>query len=128
MIFRTNAGEAVANSYSGTYTIHIMFCLTDGAVLTTLVRKVVASVLVVFFEQSKLSLQQWVVIIHWWVREYPVTKAKEEAKTSEVTAIQYLRDICSWRLMTLDSPLLIGGQGVVIQIDESLFRHKPKVK
>ena len=31
-------------------------------------------------------------------------------------------------LMTLDSPLLIGGQGVVIQIDESLFRHKPKVK
>lgn len=84
-----------------------------------------------FFERSKLSLQQWIVIIHWWVREYPVTRAAEEAKVTEVTAIQcyqYLRDICSWRLTSVDSPLLLGGQGVVVQIDESLFRHKPKVK
>ena len=83
-----------------------------------------------FFDKSKLSLQQWLVIIFWWVRQYPVTKAAEEAKVSEPTGIQtyqYLRDICSWRLMTVDSPLLLGGQGVVVQIDESLFRHKPKV-
>ena len=83
-----------------------------------------------FFEKSKLSLQQWIIIIHWWVREYPVTKAGEEAKTAKNTAIQsyqYLRDICSWRLTSVDSPLLLGGQGVVVQIDESLFRHKPKV-
>ena len=83
-----------------------------------------------FFEKSKLSLQQWVVIIHWWVREYPVTRAAEEAKVTEMTAIQcyqYLRDVCSWRLTSVDSPLLLGGQGVVVQIDESLFRHKPKV-
>ena len=44
-----------------------------------------------------------------------------------VQCYQYLRDICSWRLMNVDSPLLLGGQGVVVQIDESLFRHKPKV-
>ena len=25
-----------------------------------------------------------------------------------------------------DSPLMLGGNGVVVQIDESLFRHKPK--
>lgn len=83
-----------------------------------------------FFERSKLSLQQWIVLIHWWVREYPVTRAAEEAKVTDTTAIQcyqYLRDICSWRLTSLDAPLLLGGEGVVIQIDESLFRHKPKV-
>ena len=83
-----------------------------------------------FFEKSKLSLQQWIVIIHWWLREYPVTRASEEAKVTDMTAIQcyqYLRDICSWRLTTVDAPLLLGGQGVVVQIDESLFRHKPKV-
>ena len=80
-----------------------------------------------FFERSKLSLQQWIVIIHWWVREYPVTRAAEEAKVTEMTAIQYLRDICSWRLTSVDSPLLLGGQGVVVEIDESLFRHRPKV-
>lgn len=84
-----------------------------------------------FFERSKLSLQQWIVVIHWWIREYPVTRAAEEAKVTEMTAIQcyqYLRDICSWRLTTVDSPLLLGGAGVVVQIDESLFRHKPKVR
>ena len=64
--------------------------------------------------------------MHWWIREYPVSKAAEEAKISEVTAIQsyqYLRDICSWRLLNVDSPLLLGSPGIVIQIDESLFQH-----
>ena len=68
--------------------------------------------------------------MHWWIRQYPVTDAAEEAKVTEKTAVQayqYLRDICSWRLMNHDSPLMLGGPGVVVQIDESLFRHKPKV-
>ena len=54
----------------------------------------------------------------------------EELKTLEKTAIQayqHFRDICSWRLLTHDSPLMLGGPGIVVQIDESLFRHKPKV-
>ena len=59
-----------------------------------------------------------------------MTDAAEEAKVTETTAIQvyqYLHDICSWRLLTHDSPLLLGGPGVVVQIDKSLFRHTPKV-
>ena len=84
-----------------------------------------------FFEKSKLSLVQWLVIIHWWAQQYPVCQAAQEAKVSEVTGVQayqYLRDVCSWRLTTVDAPLLLGGPGVIIQIDESLFRHKPKVQ
>ena len=84
-----------------------------------------------FFEKSKLSLQKWLVLLHWWIREYPVTDAAEEAKVTETTAIQvyqYFRDICSWRLVTHDSPMLLGGPGVVVQIDESLFSHIPKVQ
>ena len=83
-----------------------------------------------FFSKSKLSLQQWLVVLHWWCRQYPVTDAAEEAKVSKVTAIQcyqYLRDICSWRLLNRDAPLLLGGSGHIVQIDESLFRHKVKV-
>ena len=83
-------------------------------------------------EKSKLPLQKWLVMMHWWIREYPVTDAAEEAKVTETTAIQvyqYFHDICSWRLLTHDSPLLLGGPGVVVQIDESLliFSHTPKV-
>ena len=55
--------------------------------------------------------------------------AAEEEEVDEKTAIQiyqYCRDICSWRLLIHDSPLMLGGNGVVVQIDESLFRHKPK--
>ena len=42
------------------------------------------------------------------IRKYPVTRAAEEAKVTEVTAIQcyqyLLRDICSWRLSNVDMP------------------------
>lgn len=59
-----------------------------------------------------------------------MTDAAQEIQITEATAVQayqYLRDICSWRLLQHDAPLLLGGPGVVVQIDESLFRHKPKV-
>ena len=55
-----------------------------------------------FFEKSRLSLRQWLVLFYWWVREYPVTDAAEETeveKKSAVQAYQYCSDICSWRLL-----------------------------
>ena len=67
--------------------------------------------------------------MHWWCRQYPVTDAAQEAKVTEATAVQiyqYFRDICSWKLLE-NAPLQLGGPGVIVQIDESLFRHKPKV-
>ena len=81
-------------------------------------------------EKSRLSLKQWLVLFYWWARQYPVTDAAEEAEVEKKTAIQayqYCRDICSWMLFNHDSPLQLGGTGVMVQIDESLFRHKPKV-
>ena len=68
--------------------------------------------------------------MYWWVRQYPVSAAADEAEVTEMSATQayqYFRDICSWRLLLHDSPLLLGGPGVVVQIDESLFCHKTKV-
>ena len=65
------------------------------------------------------------VLLAW---EYPVKEsdAADEAEVDEKTAIQYWRNVCSGRILNHDSPLLLGGPGVVIQSDESFFCHKPK--
>ena len=65
----------------------------------------------------------------WWSREYPVIEASREEEVKEDTACnvyQWLRDVCSTKLLTM--PITLGGPGVIcIQIDDSLFHHKPKV-
>jgi len=64
-----------------------------------------------------------------WAREFLVTDFADEAEISEHTACdiyQWLREVCSTQL--LQSPVVLGGTGVVVQIDESQFRHKPKVQ
>jgi transposase-like protein len=82
-----------------------------------------------FFEKSKLTLQKWLLLMHWWAKQYPVKDAAEEIGVSEATAIQvysWMRDVCSYRLCTLDPQIKLGGTGIVVSIDESLFSHKPK--
>lgn len=83
-----------------------------------------------FFEKSRLTLQKWLLLMHWWAMEYPVKDASGEIGVSEATAIQvycWMRDVCSYRLCTLDPQIKLGGAGKVVAIDESLFSHKPKV-
>ena len=66
--------------------------------------------------------------MYWWARNYPVTDAAREAEVTEATACavyQWLREVCSTRL--LHTTIRLGGPGVVVQIDESLMNHKPKV-
>ena len=63
-----------------------------------------------------------------WAWQYPVTDAMEESEVDICTAIdmyQWLWEVCSTKL--LSSPVILGGPGVVVQIDESSFRHKPNV-
>ena len=81
------------------------------------------------FSKSRMPLKEWLVLIYWWSRNYPVTDAASEAEVSEASACavyKWLREVCTTRL--LQSPIRLGGPGTVVQIDESLFRHKPKVK
>ena len=80
-----------------------------------------------FFSKSKLSLQKWAILMYWWARQYAVTDAAEEAEVTETTACQiyqWLREVCSTKL--INTPIVLGGLNVTVQIDESLFRHKPK--
>ena len=82
-----------------------------------------------FFSKSKITLQKWMIILHFWVHQYPVTDVMLEADVDKHTAIdayQWFREICSSSLL-LGPQIVLGGPGVVVHIDESLFRHKPKV-
>ena len=43
-----------------------------------------------------------------------------------IPVYQWLREVCSQCLIQ-DGPPKLGGSGVVIQVEESSFRHKPRV-
>ena len=78
-----------------------------------------------FFSKSR---QKWLILLFYWVHECPVTDAAENAEVNKETAIdvyQRLRETCSTTLVNTD--IVLGGNGVIVEVDESLFRHKPKV-
>ena len=87
-----------------------------------------------FFEKTKIPLQKFLILIYWWVREYPVTQAARESEVAKGTAIdvyQWLREICSWRLINHEDLRLGGSTSVttnIVEIDESCFSLKPKVQ
>ena len=67
-------------------------------------------------------------MLHLWAKNDPVTSVADDIEVSRPSAIdafQWLREVCSAKL--LQNPILLGGPGKIVQIDESLFRHKPKV-
>ena len=82
-----------------------------------------------FFAKSCIQLQKWLMMIWFWARDYPVTDAASDAEVSHMTGCniyQWLREVCSTSL--LGTNIVLGGPGAVVQIDESLFQHKPKVR
>ena len=69
------------------------------------------------------------LLLHFWVRQCPVTDAMKDVEVDKHTAIdvfQWFREVCLSSLMQ-GPQIVLGGPGTVIHIDESLFRHKPKV-
>ena len=48
------------------------------------------------------------------------------ALNTAVDVYQWLREVCSARLIN-DEPVMLEGPVAIVQMDESLFKHKPKV-
>ena len=65
--------------------------------------------------------------IYLWSLETPIVSASTQLGVSEQTLVDqynFLREVCSAAL--LRNPVLLGGPGRIVQIDESMFAHKPK--
>ena len=58
-------------------------------------------------------------------QDEPSHKCLEISRPAAIDAYQWLREVCSTTL--LQTPIMLGGAGCIVQIDESLFQHKPKV-
>ena len=81
-----------------------------------------------FFEKSKIPLLTWILLINHWVYQLPMCTVAQLVEVNKETAInvcQWLREVCSTKLV--NTSIILGGNGVVVQLDESLFRHKLKV-
>ncbi len=81
------------------------------------------------FSKSKLKLQHLVVLLYSFSSGFSVTQAKKILKcaVSEHSIIQwhtYLREICS--LSLIYTPIKLGGNRSVVQIDEAFIGSKRK--
>ena len=53
--------------------------------------------------KSRLSLQKWLLLIHFWVKEYPVKDAASDIEVDKNTAVdvyRWLREVCSTKLLS----------------------------
>ena len=66
------------------------------------------------------------VFMGYWRWSYKSTQGSKVGKKMGINIFQWCRDMCSWTLIN-DPPIRLGGQGSIVQIDESAFTHQGKV-
>lgn len=80
-----------------------------------------------FFAKSRISLQQWLNVIWLWSARTSQKQAVALSSVSSRTMVDvynFFREVCGkWREL---HPIQLGGNGVVVQIDESHFQAKAK--
>ena len=64
--------------------------------------------------------------MYWWANEYPVTQMACEAKIGEVICISGSKKFVQQHF--LQTQIILGRPGIIVQVDESQFLHKPKVE
>lgn len=82
-----------------------------------------------WLENSKTSLDTVVHFIYCWANELTSIKfCAKELDMSQPTAVDwnnYLRDVCVWRIEQENA--MIGGEGMIVEIDESLFVRRKNI-
>jgi hypothetical protein len=79
------------------------------------------------FENSRIELKRLIHALYLWSQEVDqkvVIDTTGISKTSAILLFKTLRDIC--RNYLIKNPIQLGGPGIICQIDESCFSHRPK--
>jgi hypothetical protein len=77
------------------------------------------------FDDVRCDLRSIVFVMYLWSRETPIKRAYEDTGLSRPTIsliYGFMRDICKRYF----DPIKLGGEGIICQVDESLFSYKPK--
>ncbi len=80
-----------------------------------------------FFENSNLSLKQWVHAMYLWCNRIGEKRTLDMVGVNERTMIDmynFFREICTQYFVR--NPVRLGGSGHCVEIDESCFGHKVK--
>lgn len=80
-----------------------------------------------FFFNFNISLKKIIFIYNSWLSELPYSYIRQETRSCQNTIIKIikaLRQKC--HNYFLQNPIKLGGQGVICQIDESMFKYKQK--
>ena len=80
-----------------------------------------------FFEDSNISLGQWLNIIYLWsidVSNKQLSLMTEFLLRAIATTLAKIRQICYLKI--LHGNIELGGRGKMVESDESMFGHKTK--
>jgi hypothetical protein len=77
-----------------------------------------------------LELKKLVIFIYLWLQDIPTNRIKEMGSMANQTLSDwnnFLYEVCSESLMMLsDEERMIGGEGIIVEIDETLISKKFK--
>lgn len=80
-----------------------------------------------FFQGSKHRLDHWVSVMHYWSLDMQISdiaKLHNFSRKRVAQMVEYLRDVLSAQLLRTSTEL--GGPGITVNIDESVFPHEIK--
>ena len=75
-----------------------------------------------WFDSSKMTLEEILKLTYWWCQDLDQTQVKHELRLAESTGVDwdsFCREVCEITL--LENGEKLGGNGKVVQIDESKF-------
>ena len=78
-----------------------------------------------WFDNSKMTLEENLKLTYWWCQDLDQSQIKHELGLAESTGVDwdnFCREVCEITL--LENSEKLGGNGKVVQIDESKFGKK----